>query len=343
MRMGAIYRISCQICQSEGQKTYYVGETARTPYDRGIEHLKAISKGNEESPMVEHHLEDHLGTEPSFKMEILRYPKTTLLRQVSEGVLIDENFKNPAIKVMNRKGEWGQHLPPKLSIEGEDQPKTARKRTQRQTNDWHKGAQDANRKSAKRAKILPNSTEDSQTEKKDCQTDAITKQPAKIQNLEKDKGPQIMPPNCQIPPVESADVQRVRAKHCKRVGEVSVKEMMGYMRKQSSENSQCAKAKPCLSENMRKRAQGLPENCSTQGSNCNAKGKENLGTMGQVRLDYPSGHKRRIRTHDQHSKQLTQSCDYCACNFQTPEEDLTDKCCQNPLGSLDKSAKVESL
>ena len=187
---------------------------------------------------------------------------------------------------MNRKGEWGQHLPPKLSIEGEDQPKTARKRTQKQTIDWHKGAQDANRKSAKRAKILPNPTEDSQTEKKDCQTDAITKQPAKIQNLEKDKGPQIMPPNCQIPPVESADFQRVRAKHCKRVNEFSVKEMLGYLSKQSFKNNQCAKAKPDLSETA-KRAQKPSKNCSTLGSNYILQGIENLSKESTVGLNLP--------------------------------------------------------
>ena len=115
----------------------------------------------------------------------------------------------------------------------------------------------------------------------------MIQQPAKIQSLERDKGPQILPPNCQVPPVESADVQKVRAKHCKSVEEFSVKDMLGYMRKQSSENNQCAKAKPGLSDNMRKRAQNLPRNCSTQGSNFNSEGKENLGAMSQVGLDFP--------------------------------------------------------
>ena len=80
----------------------------------------------------------------------------------------------------------------------------------------------------------------------------MIQQTSKIQSLERDKGPEFLPPNCQIPPVESADVQKVRAKHCKRVEEFSVKDMLGYMRKQSSENNQCAKAKPGLSENMKK-------------------------------------------------------------------------------------------
>ena len=41
-------------CKTEGSRnTVYLGETARTMFDRGEEHLRAMNNMNEESPMVE--------------------------------------------------------------------------------------------------------------------------------------------------------------------------------------------------------------------------------------------------------------------------------------------------
>ena len=41
-------------CHKEERHAYYIGETARTTYDREAGHLSAMRKGNRESPMVEH-------------------------------------------------------------------------------------------------------------------------------------------------------------------------------------------------------------------------------------------------------------------------------------------------
>ena len=69
-----------------------------------------------ESPMIEHHEEHHDGKQsPSFKVELVRKCSKPLERQILEGVKIDK-FKGIT---MNRKGEWGQNLPPKFSIEGQ--------------------------------------------------------------------------------------------------------------------------------------------------------------------------------------------------------------------------------
>ena len=37
MRQGLVYEIRCKTCEKEGKDTAYVGETARTGYDRGVE------------------------------------------------------------------------------------------------------------------------------------------------------------------------------------------------------------------------------------------------------------------------------------------------------------------
>ena len=70
-------------CEEKGQKTYYVGESARTLYDRGFEHVKAIQRRDIESPMVEHWEAEHQEVTPNFKIEAIEYPRTTLLRQAT--------------------------------------------------------------------------------------------------------------------------------------------------------------------------------------------------------------------------------------------------------------------
>ena len=65
--------------------------------------------------MIEHHKENHKGEEyPKFKVELVKKCKKPLVRHILEGLKIDK-FKGITI---NRKGEWGQNLPPKFIIEG---------------------------------------------------------------------------------------------------------------------------------------------------------------------------------------------------------------------------------
>ena len=70
-RQGVVYLMTCMKCKEEGRGAYYVGESARTPYDRGLEHLKAIRKGDMESPLVEHEEEYHGGLDAEITMKIL--------------------------------------------------------------------------------------------------------------------------------------------------------------------------------------------------------------------------------------------------------------------------------
>ena len=49
-----------------------------------------------------------------FKMKIVGFYKRPLQRRTIEGLLIGEASEGT---LMNRRGEWGQNLPPKLEIE----------------------------------------------------------------------------------------------------------------------------------------------------------------------------------------------------------------------------------
>ena len=87
----------------------YHGESARTPYDRGQEHLSALEKGNKESQLMEHHMEHHPEEERSFTMTVDQFIPTPLWRQATEAHNIAQSR---ADIIMNRKGEWGENLPP---------------------------------------------------------------------------------------------------------------------------------------------------------------------------------------------------------------------------------------
>ena len=69
--------------------------------------------------MVEHFQEHHKETKPGlehFKLEVLKRFAKCLERQIFEGYRI-RNYKGE--KIMNRRGDWGQNLPPQFSIERE--------------------------------------------------------------------------------------------------------------------------------------------------------------------------------------------------------------------------------
>ena len=53
-RQGCLYKLVCNICTREAREKQilYIGESSRTPYDRGAEHLKLMEKEDRESPAV---------------------------------------------------------------------------------------------------------------------------------------------------------------------------------------------------------------------------------------------------------------------------------------------------
>ena len=91
------------------------GETSRTGYDRGREHLSAMDKGDPNHPLVQHFQEEHKETQQvSAKMSILKIEEKNVYRQAQEGVYIT-SFKGDCI--LNGRGDWGQNLPPKLEVD----------------------------------------------------------------------------------------------------------------------------------------------------------------------------------------------------------------------------------
>ena len=76
------YLISCDRCKEGKVKSYYYGETARTPYLRGREHLKGQQKEMEDNPMWKHDWAHHDGHKGSYSMNVLGSHKTPMKRQI---------------------------------------------------------------------------------------------------------------------------------------------------------------------------------------------------------------------------------------------------------------------
>ena len=109
-REGVTYEIKCNGCDSE-----YIGETARSAYTRGVEHLQALEKKNERSVLWRHCEEKHDNEIQEFKMNVTgMYNNDAMARQIAESVRIS---KVPEGKLMNTREEWNFFQLPRAVVE----------------------------------------------------------------------------------------------------------------------------------------------------------------------------------------------------------------------------------
>ena len=88
-----------------GIKRIYVGESSRSSYQRGKEHLKDVREGVLDHPMVQHFWEEHGGQEQGIMIRVLSRHIKTLEHQVQESVLI-EKLSEVEKECLNLKSEW---------------------------------------------------------------------------------------------------------------------------------------------------------------------------------------------------------------------------------------------
>ena len=58
---GVNYVLECVRYRREGRVRRYHGETSRSTYEKGVEHLKEVDEGVSTHPMVIHYWEEHSG------------------------------------------------------------------------------------------------------------------------------------------------------------------------------------------------------------------------------------------------------------------------------------------
>ena len=108
------YQTWCQECQLKGVDSVYIGESARSYFERGLEHQQDYSAKKEESHMHEHAVEMHAHeAPPTFGMKVLQKHRTPLYRQLHEAVLIARSRS----VLLNAKSEYNRCLLPTLSVE----------------------------------------------------------------------------------------------------------------------------------------------------------------------------------------------------------------------------------
>ena len=107
--IGVTYELICGSCEHK-----YIGETSRTAYTRGKEHLRSLKRKEEGSVMWRHTGEEHGSDVPDFTMNVTGvFSDDAMLRQVTEAVLIS---RTQSTKLINNKNEWNHVSIPRAVI-----------------------------------------------------------------------------------------------------------------------------------------------------------------------------------------------------------------------------------
>ena len=113
-RRNVLYRTICNPCKMKGKTSVYFGETSRTAYERGKEHLRDFKDKNEDSHMWTHVMEEHQGDDAvNFDMKVLRGHMSAFSRQVHEAVVI---LRNRHLNLLNSKEEYNRCILPRIGV-----------------------------------------------------------------------------------------------------------------------------------------------------------------------------------------------------------------------------------
>ena len=93
---GITYELVCQVCHHQ-----YIGETSRSAYTRGKEHLRALEQREETSVMWRHSCDTGM------------FHNDAMLRQITESVRINKVEEG---QLINTKGEWSYFRTPRAVV-----------------------------------------------------------------------------------------------------------------------------------------------------------------------------------------------------------------------------------
>ena len=94
----------------------YIGETARSVFERGLEHLSGLEKLDEDNHLVKHmalYHKDQEMEEIKFGIRVVKYAYSAMERQIMESVKIQEERKEHLL--MNSKAEYNRCTIPRLT------------------------------------------------------------------------------------------------------------------------------------------------------------------------------------------------------------------------------------
>ena len=110
-----LYKTTCVQCKGTDKEASYIGESARSGYERGRDHQEDYEKMEFDSHMLMHQILSHgeLQEKLTFSMKILKVHTSAFMRQVHEAVAIEMNEKN---NILNSKGGYNRCKLPRLAI-----------------------------------------------------------------------------------------------------------------------------------------------------------------------------------------------------------------------------------
>ena len=111
-RMNVGYQISCQECP---KSVVYIGETSKSGYLRGVDHLRNYKSKKNDCPLWRHAAQDHDNRlDVKFAKKIVRLFRDPLTRQCNESVRMQ---RCSADVLLNSKSEW--HGPATVTLQAE--------------------------------------------------------------------------------------------------------------------------------------------------------------------------------------------------------------------------------
>ena len=115
---GVRYEITCVGCEEGQIRSFYVGETSKNAYTRGVKHMQDFDGRTAGSVIWRHCRERHNGEIPDFRMDITgHYRNDAMLRQISEAVRIHNSNDN---ELINNKTEWNYVSFPRVVVDNGD-------------------------------------------------------------------------------------------------------------------------------------------------------------------------------------------------------------------------------
>ena len=110
-----VYSNQCLDCKEKGKVSIYLGETSKSAYERGGDHVTDYKSKKEDSHILKHQVTEHNQAAPRYQFRILARFQSALMRQVTEAVLIRRQEEGT---VLNSKGVFNRCSLPRLTVEG---------------------------------------------------------------------------------------------------------------------------------------------------------------------------------------------------------------------------------
>ena len=110
-----VYTNQCIQCKEQGQESVYIGESSRSAFERGLEHISDYEKKMPDSHIHKHQELEHPEViEPKYEFRIFQTFQSALVRQVTEAVMISRRGEDG---VLNSKGVYNRCKLPRLTVE----------------------------------------------------------------------------------------------------------------------------------------------------------------------------------------------------------------------------------